>query len=858
MDLRLMEATRRIDSGSVKLLSLDIFDTLLWRKVPLPADLFLLLGQQFKQEGWLIEGITPECFAELRSKAEVLARAKKAKDLGQLSEFEFPAHEVTLKEIYWSLTGIFNKISIEQLIQGKKGIINESDIDDLVAIELALEQKLTEFDVNILQLITYAHSKSIPIILVSNTYFEHTQLRKLIDRPVLQTNQTLLSFIREVYPSCEMGCGKARGLFKKILEKIQIAPHEMLHIGDDATNDYLAAKGEKIEAIHYEKSNKHLEEILKREWPERNSVARRECLDPEQGDFGLTALRSKIANHKALDGVPEKDAFFWKYGATVLGPILVGFTHWIYQRCQALGQTQVFCLMREGELYAELIQRCASCYPKFSIEAKKLWASRHFMMQASIFHGDLDELMGVYITNSFSTYDVETFCIAIGIKLSQIKPFAKYRYVTLLDVSLRKKLIAYIINNPLLKEHVIEVSKEKRRNFLKHLSSLVDLNTLSQMILIDMGWIGTIQGALQRILAKEGYAIQVHGLYIGTVDKNHYALLQGFIREGYLLKAGCPQEYAQTLLRSCYALEQCAICDLQPLINFDTEGQLIQGQNTIHRRQIHQICQMREGLYTFCKQLNGYINNQSIQWNAFSEPLVKQLLNILVRSTSYLTKQEADKLGVWGHDFSSRENTVRVISSDAYYQSYIGDIVPGFSFKQDDIPWLAAITAKFDKNLARASQAVLMKKLPQKCFLSKDFIPLNVFIDTGNGFSKKPIKKLELHSTANRRFFGTVSLDSLKKNILKIRLELVCPEMLVRIKSLRLTVGRFSTPKPETLIFCESKENPQLTSSVEQLDFNTFVTKKENLVLIHSFDHQDIYEVKIKLCFEVFEMRAPV
>src|SRR4051794_24194779 len=100
-DLRLIPAYERINLGNIKVLSIDIFDTLIWRKVPIPADLFLLLGQQLKAEGWLIEAVTAEGFEAMRSQAESLAKIKKAKEQG------IQHAEVTLKEIYWTISGLF-------------------------------------------------------------------------------------------------------------------------------------------------------------------------------------------------------------------------------------------------------------------------------------------------------------------------------------------------------------------------------------------------------------------------------------------------------------------------------------------------------------------------------------------------------------------------------------------------------------------------------------------------------------------------------------------------------------------------------------------------------------------------------
>ena len=52
--------------GRIRLLSIDVFDTLVWRRVPEPADVFLMLGLALAAGGKLAEDVSPAAFAELR------------------------------------------------------------------------------------------------------------------------------------------------------------------------------------------------------------------------------------------------------------------------------------------------------------------------------------------------------------------------------------------------------------------------------------------------------------------------------------------------------------------------------------------------------------------------------------------------------------------------------------------------------------------------------------------------------------------------------------------------------------------------------------------------------------------------
>ena len=74
-DARLVEAVELVTGGDVSVLSLDVFDTLLWRKVPEPMAAFALLGARLHDTGVLARDLDIGGFAELRSRAESAARS---------------------------------------------------------------------------------------------------------------------------------------------------------------------------------------------------------------------------------------------------------------------------------------------------------------------------------------------------------------------------------------------------------------------------------------------------------------------------------------------------------------------------------------------------------------------------------------------------------------------------------------------------------------------------------------------------------------------------------------------------------------------------------------------------------------
>ena len=58
---------------------------------------------------------------------------------------------------------------------------------------------------------------------------------------------------------------------------------------------------------------------------------------------------------------PEELRPFWEYGAASLGPAFTGFAEWVHHRAADAGVSKAFCLMREGELLAGLVNGAGDC-----------------------------------------------------------------------------------------------------------------------------------------------------------------------------------------------------------------------------------------------------------------------------------------------------------------------------------------------------------------------------------------------------------------------------------------------------------------------------------------------------------------
>lgn len=94
-DARLKTLADDLASSRYTVLSLDVFDTLLWRRVPEPIDVFFQVGDALKRRALLCERVSVVQFAELRAAAEKAARAE--------AEARTGSREILLQDIYMAL-----------------------------------------------------------------------------------------------------------------------------------------------------------------------------------------------------------------------------------------------------------------------------------------------------------------------------------------------------------------------------------------------------------------------------------------------------------------------------------------------------------------------------------------------------------------------------------------------------------------------------------------------------------------------------------------------------------------------------------------------------------------------------------
>lgn len=199
-----------ISSDEIKIISFDIFDTLLVRPSVKPKDIFYLLN------GVQIGGQNIN-FAKLRMNAEEALNDSYA----------------TIEQI-WDSIGENNKV------------FSNEDIKLLMCKELELEKQMLTVRNDVYEVYKYAVSLGKRIIATSDMYIPSNILKDILTSKGYNN-------IKEVYVSCEAKKRKDEGkLFEYVIEKEKIVdPSSMVHIGDNFYSDYKIPIEKGITALYY-------------------------------------------------------------------------------------------------------------------------------------------------------------------------------------------------------------------------------------------------------------------------------------------------------------------------------------------------------------------------------------------------------------------------------------------------------------------------------------------------------------------------------------------------------------------------------------------------------------------------------
>jgi FMN phosphatase YigB (HAD superfamily) len=584
-DHRVRDVLALIRSGRYDLLSLDIFDTVVWRMVPVPKDVFFLVAHRLREKGWLHDSSSTASFVKERVSAEVRAR------LGVAS------HEVTLAQLY---------------AEFPRGYFRDATPEQVMAVEFELECELVRVNPDMREVIRIAKAEGLQTALVSDTYFDTEQIRRLADIDV-----------DHVVLSGEENLSKYRGLHRVLIERTGVTPSRILHVGNDPIADIEGPGALSIERYWFRTLPDPYVELPALELP--GALSHRAPYLWHH-DAGLTALRGR-------------SMFFCTdpyecWGAGVLGPVIAGFGDWVASRCAALEAGPVLCLMREGRILKQVLDTQETGLP-----TRELYVSRYVARKAAIFSASRKELEEFVYRPSRQKR--VTILRQLGLETEAVDP------EEVLTPEETRDLIRQVSRDQALRETVVRDSARVRAGLLAHLERIAGTPLPRRLILVDLGYRGTIQECLQRILQHEGRDVQTHGLYLVTGGEVGHVQATGAVAEGWLAENGQPIAMAHTFMRSPEIAEQSLMADCGTTLGHSTDGDPILDEFRVPPRQRAQVAAIQRGMLAYAR---SWRQHREIQGIGDTAHLKKHYQAICIRMVARPLPVELELFGRWQHD----------------------------------------------------------------------------------------------------------------------------------------------------------------------------------------------------------------
>lgn len=349
----------KIMKEETKIVSFDIFDTLITRPFLYPKDLFTFLNDDYRK---LSKNVGID-FARIREESEVLARTE---------AFENKKEEVKLDRIY--------EIIEEEYDVGKE--IAEHLKKKEIELELRF-CKRRETAYSIYKLAKYLGKK---VICTSDMYLPLDVIEQ-----ILKING--FNEIDKIYLSCEEMKTKSTGnLYEKVIKEENIEPSNIVHIGDNYKSDYEMAKKHKINSIYFPKTT----DIMLDKNTTNNLAQMLYTSMPfwrdNQTSMNFIGIRTMIAvvANKYFDNPfrtfnRESDFNIDPYliGYYAVGMYMFGVTNWLLRETENKGYKNLAFMARDGYLPME-IYNIFKKYYKNVPEAKYLRVSRKALISAIV------------------------------------------------------------------------------------------------------------------------------------------------------------------------------------------------------------------------------------------------------------------------------------------------------------------------------------------------------------------------------------------------------------------------------------------------------------------------------------------
>lgn len=533
-------------------ISFDIFDTLITRKVVSPTDVFNQVGEKLKIKNY--------------KKFRVLAE-KQARESAFL---EKGTEEVTLSDIITRLCHLLN------IDLNKKDLIEKTEI--YFELSNVVPRKM---GVNLLR---YCLSRNKKVIFVSDMYLGRDVIAKLL-------NKCNIPLVDDVFISCELGKNKKTGsIFPYITGLLNVSGENILHIGDNELGDSSVPikKGWNVyripRSIDIAKSDKNITSYVEYFLNNRNLLS----------DCYVNLLCNKYYDSPIIKYRSLFSGNAYRLGYLAMSLLVVSFAVYIHRKIKEIGIDKVYFLSRDTKIVYDVFNKLFS-----DVNTHYILSSRSICRKVSavsmsdllnpVYSPVYSQEIGYFLTNNYNIElndEVLSVLNENGIDSFSFKIGNKFDKNRLTDIVFSLKDVAFD-------------SAKKQRMLLTEYLNINEMCSDETVAIVDIGYAATAQSTYIDVLSKDN----IYGIYLGTFNTAYQNLRETDKIFGYLCNFASPSS-SNTILSSHRFLCETVFCDSSDSflhLNDDLSPVFDVNPDDDYRKEV--VSQIHEGVLDFVDEL---------------------------------------------------------------------------------------------------------------------------------------------------------------------------------------------------------------------------------------------------------------
>ncbi len=352
-------------------------------------------------------------------------------------------------------------------------------------LEKNIEIELSVANIEIFQLYQECINRKKKVVICSDMYLDIGTVKKILEK-----NQYF--GYEQLYLSSDRKKRKSTGaLFKELIIETGVAPEKIFHIGDNFISDYLCAKKAGIGAFHY------------------SPIKRYESNDTYPYSIFYGDMPREFSKN-----------YYWEQiGKYSLGNFLFGYTKWLVRELEAGQYDRVFFLSRDGYIMQKAMEIMSS--KELINKSSYLYASRRALIVPSLhLYNSYEEQCAIMFWKKHFT--IKEFVSNFGIEYEEYEEGIENFISNPRHVYERDELYT---NIELLSvyERLKQKIKENSQNEYELLIAYLNQEGFEgKVAIVNSGWYGNLQNALEKNINEAGLNAEVHGYYIGIRDNCRY------------------------------------------------------------------------------------------------------------------------------------------------------------------------------------------------------------------------------------------------------------------------------------------------------------------------------------------------